>query len=69
MPNESFKNFGLSYLDLLSTSFNDNVWRNVDCLYDDLLQCWKKRNRVFLYPNPSPSNNLISKKHTFKKIL
>ena len=59
MHKSIFLDFGASYLDRLTQSFNDDVWRGVGLLYEELLQCWKDKNTVYFIGNGGSAGNAI----------
>jgi len=59
MHKSIFLDFGASYLDRLTQSFNDDVWQGVGLLYEELLQCWKDKNTVYFIGNGGSAGNAI----------
>ena len=59
MHKDIFFDFGSNYLNRLAQSFNDDVWKGVSLLYEELLQCWKEKNTVYFIGNGGSAGNAI----------
>lgn len=59
MHKNIFSEFGISYLNKLTKSFNKDVWKSINFLYQDLLKCWEDKKTVYFIGNGGSAGNAI----------